>query len=87
LIGLFFHSSAFREPRAAGLRPRALMGDLIDAGKLIGVGRIKLRAERVGRYVLGWEDVCGALKSTKLVFAARIRRLFGFRTRIPYGPA
>jgi hypothetical protein len=63
------------------------MGDLIDAGKLIGVGRIKLRAERVGRYVLGWEDVCGALKSTKLVFAARIRRLFGFRTRIPYGPA
>ncbi|MGZ3416074.1 MAG: hypothetical protein ACXVAT_19850 [Isosphaeraceae bacterium] len=30
---------------------RALMGDLIDAGRLIGIERIKLRAERVGRYV------------------------------------
>jgi GNAT superfamily N-acetyltransferase len=30
---------------------RALMGDLIDAGRLIGIERIRLRAERVGRYV------------------------------------
>jgi GNAT superfamily N-acetyltransferase len=30
---------------------RALMGDLVDAGKLMGIERIKLRAERVGRYV------------------------------------
>ncbi|QOG19234.1 hypothetical protein [Bradyrhizobium sp. SEMIA] len=30
---------------------RALMRDLIDAGKLIGIERIKLRAERIGRYV------------------------------------
>lgn len=30
---------------------RALMGDLVDTAKLIGLDRIKLRAERVGRYV------------------------------------
>jgi GNAT superfamily N-acetyltransferase len=30
---------------------RALMDDLVDAGKLMGIERIKLRAERVGRYV------------------------------------
>jgi GNAT superfamily N-acetyltransferase len=30
---------------------RALMGDLVDTGILIGLDRIKLRAERVGRYV------------------------------------
>jgi GNAT superfamily N-acetyltransferase len=30
---------------------RALMGDLIDTGKLLGVDIIKLRAERIGRLV------------------------------------
>ena len=30
---------------------RALMGDLVDTGKLIGIDSIRLRAERVGRYV------------------------------------
>ncbi|HEV7600140.1 MAG TPA: hypothetical protein VGO49_07750 [Bradyrhizobium sp.] len=30
---------------------RNLMGDLVDTGKLIGIERIKLRAERIGRYV------------------------------------
>ncbi len=30
---------------------RALMGDLVDADKLMGIERIKVRAERVGRFV------------------------------------
>lgn len=30
---------------------RALMGDLVDTGRLIGLDSIRLRAERVGRYV------------------------------------
>jgi GNAT superfamily N-acetyltransferase len=30
---------------------RALMGDLIDTGRLVGIDTIRLRAERVGRYV------------------------------------
>lgn len=46
-----------------------LMGDLIDTSRLIGVDRIKLRAERIGRYVwvkMGFRPTDDAWRQMKI---------------------
>ena len=62
---------------------RALMGDLVDMGKLIGLDSIKLRAERVGRYVwvkmgfLPTEDAWRQMKMEAYGFILTHQALFG----------